>query len=375
MGGHLVHGMGTGMAAPTWPAITADEAAAALARFPAAEEGTALRWHSPRPFSAAVLVDTRGGTFVLKRHHRRVRSPEGLGMEHRFIAHLARAGVAVPEIVSAADGGSAIALGEWTYELHRQAPGMDLYRDRPSWTPFLSHRHARAAGVALARLHAAARGFDASARAAQPLIASLSILPAPDPMAATEAYVAARPALGAFLSGRPWRQQLASLFAGPGERLAARLSAERPLWTHNDWHPSNLLWDSDGAVRTVFDFGLADRTCAVHDLAIAVERTAVAWLEMGKGNDSGLADPAAASALLAGYETIAPLDRETRGTLACLLPLVHLEFALSEVDYFAGIVSDRVSAVQAWDDYLLGHAAWFRSAPGQDLLRRIGGGA
>jgi hypothetical protein len=33
----------------------------------------------------------------------------------------------------------------------------------------------------------------------------------------------------------------------------------------------------------VFDFGLADRSCAAHDLAIAIERTAFAWLELGGG--------------------------------------------------------------------------------------------
>ncbi len=362
--------MGTGMEAPTWPAITADEAAAVLARFPAAGEMGPLRWHSPRPFSAAVLVNAAGGSFVLKRHNCRARAPEGLAEEHRFIAHLARA-IAVPEIVPAADGVSAVALGEWTYELHRQASGDDLYRDRPSWTPFLSRAHAYGAGVALARLHAAARGFDAPARAVQPLVASFSILPAADPMAATEAYVAARPALAGFLSGRLWQQELAPLFAGTGAGLAARLADEAPLWTHNDWHPSNLLWDGDGGVRTVFDFGLADRTCALHDVAVAIERTAVAWLDLGQG-DEGIANPGAALALLAGYETIAPIDRDT---LVRLLPLVHLEFALSEVDYFAGVVGDRAAAERAWEAYLLGHSAWFRSAPGEDLLRRIAGGA
>ena len=362
--------MGTGMEAPTWPAITSDEAAAVLARFPAAGDMGPLRWHSPRPFSAAVLVDAAGGNFVLKRHHRRVRSPAGLAEEHRFIAHLACA-IAVPEIVPAADGASAVALGEWTYELHRQAPGEDLYRDRPSWTPFLSRAQAHGAGVALARLHAAARGFAAPARAVQPLVASFSILPAADPMAATEAYVAARPALADFLSGRLWQNELTPLFVGPGAGLAARLACEAPLWTHNDWHPSNLLWDRDGGVRTVFDFGLADRTCALHDVAIAIERTAVAWLDLGQG-DEARADPDAALALLAGYETIASIDR---AGLVHLLPLVHLEFALSEVDYFAGVVGDRAAAAQAWDAYLLGHATWFRSAPGEDLLRRIAGGA
>jgi Ser/Thr protein kinase RdoA (MazF antagonist) len=146
-----------------------------------------------------------------------------------------------------------------------------------------------------------------------------------------------------------------------------------PLWTHNDWHPSNLLWASDGSVETIFDFGLADRTCAVHDIATAIERTAIRWLELGQGADDTIADPEAALALLAGYATILPLSRADTTTVVRLLPLVHLEFALSEIDYFTGVVADTASAAMAWDDYLVGHADWFLSAPGQDFLRRIDG--
>lgn len=364
--------MGIELAAPTWPAITVVEAEAALGHFPAAGGMVALEWHSPRPFSAAALVRTADSAFILKRHHRSVRSPETLAAEHRFITHLAARGLSVPEVVPTAHGTSTIALGEWTYELHRKAEGADLYRDRHSWTPFLSYGHAHAAGVALAQLHAASRCFDAAARPPQPLVASFSILRAADPMAATEAYVAARSALAAFLADRAWRPQLARLFTLFGEGLPARLAGHVPLWTHNDWHPSNLLWSDDGTVATVFDFGLADRTCAVHDLATAIERTAVAWLRLGQGADDAIADPGAALGLLAGYATISPFDRAEVQTIVRLLPLVHLEFALSEIDYFS-VIGDADQAALALDGYLLGHAEWFRSSAGQDLLRQIDG--
>ena len=363
--------MGLAMEAPTWPAITPDEAAAVLARFPDSARIEALRWHSPRPFSAAALVDTTDGALLLKRHDHRVRTVAGLAEEHAFIAHLAAAGAPVPGLLRTADGAGAVALGQWTYELHRQGAGDDLYRDRPSWTPFRSHDHAHAAGVALARLHRAARGFDAPARVEQPLVASVGILSAADPLAATEAYVASRPALAAFLAGRPWRVQLSALFAAAGETLATRMADRPPLWTHNDWHPSNLLWAADGTVETVFDFGLADRTCAAHDIAIAIERTAFAWLELGQGHDDAIADAGTALSLLAGYATIRPLDRAEVDTALRLLPLVHVEFALSEIAYFAGVVGDRGAAALAWDGYLLGHADWFLSAPGRDFLARI----
>jgi Ser/Thr protein kinase RdoA (MazF antagonist) len=367
---HLVHGMGQALEAPTWPAITTGEAAAVLARFPAAGRLTGLHWHSPRPFSAAALVHTEAGTVLLKRHHHKLRSIAGLAEEHAFIAHLADAGVSVPEVIASADGTTAIAIDAWRYELHRQAPGADLYRDRLSWTPFFSHAQAHAAGVALARLHIAAAGFAAPARRAQPLVASFTILPAHDPLAAAEAYVAARPALAAFLATRPWRAQLAALFATLGDGLPAVLAEQSPLWTHNDWHPSNLLWADDGTVRTVIDFGLADRSCAVHDIATAIERSAIRWLDLPQGDD--IADPAAALALLAGYASVAPLAAADIAAIVRLLPLVHLEFALSEIDYFTAVVADPAAAALTWDGYAIGHAAWFRSAAGQKLLRRIG---
>jgi Ser/Thr protein kinase RdoA (MazF antagonist) len=372
---HLVHGMGVALETPTWPAITPSEADALLACFPGAGRPIGLRWHSPRPFSAATLVQTSRGAFFLKRHHRRVRTPAGLAEEHAFIAHLRANGLPVPDVVAAGDGATAIAAGEWTYELHRKAPGLDLYRDRPSWTPFLSDAHARSAGAALARLHRAARGFAARARAPQPLVAGMTILAVADPLAAIEAHVAARPALAAFLAGRPWRQDCARLFAALGDTLSERLAREDAVWTHNDWHPSNLLWTKDGAVRTVFDFGLATRTCALYDIATAIERTAVRWLDLGERTGDALGEAGAAQMLLDGYRSVLPLSSADIETIVRLLPLVHVEFALSEVEYFFAILAERDHAATAWDEYLVGHAEWFLTPPGRDFLARLSHGS
>ncbi len=78
-------------------------------------------------------------------------------------------------------------------------------------------------------------------------------------MGAAQAYVDDRPALAEFLEKRQWQSSLVSLFAEVREKIAPWLARQEPLWTHNDWHPSNLLWAADGRVETVFDFGLADR--------------------------------------------------------------------------------------------------------------------
>jgi Ser/Thr protein kinase RdoA (MazF antagonist) len=278
-------------------------------------------------------------------------------------------------VMRTADGTTAIAEGGWSYEVHRKAAGADLYRDRPSWTPFLSQRHAHAAGAALARLHEAAQGYAAPERKPQPLVASWTILPAADPLAVAEAYVVRRPALAGFLSAYPWRHELGRLFDRLAIGLPDALAVQPSLWTHNDWHASNLLWAGDGSVRTAFDFGLADRTCALHDLAIAIERTAIQWLRLGgDGEGEGLADVGAAIALVEGYRESRPLAADDIALLLRLLPLVHVEFALSEIEYFSGILGQADSAALAWDGYLIGHAAWFLSAPGEDFLARLAEG-
>ncbi|WP_183622625.1 phosphotransferase enzyme family protein [Novosphingobium sediminicola] len=367
--GHLVHGMGTELEAPVWPAITPEEAGAVLGRFAQAGRLIALHWHSPRPFSAATLVEAEGGRFIFKRHHRDLRSLDALMQEHGFIAHLRAAGVNVPEVM-AAEGCTAIARGEWTYELHRLSPGLDLYRERHSWTGFLSPDHASAAGRALARLHLAARDYAAPPRGTDPLIAGWTILPASDPMAAVQAYVTARPALARFLQDRPWREEMAGLLCAvpPG------LAEQAPLWTHNDWHPSNLLWTPEGEVATIFDFGLATQSCALHDLATALERSAIPWLEMQDGA-AIKGDVGAALGLITAYREMLPLSLAELDTLLALLPLVHVEFALSEVDYFAGLLNDPAQAAMAWDGYLIGHARWFASAAGQAFLADVRRGA
>lgn len=364
--------MGMALEAPTWPAIGLAEAQAILSRFPAAGHAERVSWHSPRPFSAAALIESDRGHFFLKRHHPALRPPAALAEEQAFTAHLRSAGLTVPEVLTTQDGAGAVAQDGWTYELLRKAPGLDLYRDRQTWTPFVALDHAHAAGVALGRLHKAARGFAGAERGTWPLVSSFTIVPARDPVAAAQAYVAARPALSGFLADKPWRQELARLFAaldtGAEGSLASRLEGQPRLWTHNDWHPSNLLWTAEGSVSAVFDFGLAAPTCALHDLATAIERTAIPWLGLTDGEEPDLD---AALAILAGYRTVMPLARDDVETVARLLPLVHVEFALSEADYFAGILADRNQANMAWQDYLIDHADWFLTPPGGDFLRRL----
>jgi hypothetical protein len=229
-------------------------------------------------------------------------------------------------------------------------------------------------------------------------------------------------------------------------RFAALLPALEPLWVHNDWHASNLFWsagDEHRDVTAAIDFGLCNRGWAVADLATALERNTVAWLEtdagsnarsdtgsnsgsnagssagpntgssagpnagpnagsnagLSAGRNTGLsagpnagssAGPNAGSnaglgtgpdapigrlplalALLDGYCSVRPLTAAEQLALPLLLPLAHVEYALSEVDYFHGILGNDANARLAYPQFLAGHIAWFAGAQGRAYREAI----
>ncbi len=366
---HRVQGLDNDHVIADWPAISDTELAWLRGRYPALEGDCQVLWHSPRPFSAAALVQCGSQRYFLKRHPASVRTPAVLGEEHRFIAHLAAAGLPVTQVLPAHDGATAIEAGRWTYELHAQGAGEDLYRDRPSWTPPLHPAHAWQAGAMLARLHLAAADYHAPQRSTHLLVARDDLIRARDPLALLRSTLPDRPGLASYLLRQPWQQDLQRALLPWHAALGARLQAEPVLWGHNDWHVSNLLWHGQGAaarVSTVFDFGLASPASALFDLATAMERNAVAWLDTGGNGPRAHAD--IALALLAGYREVRPLSAPQVHLLADLLPVVHLDFALSEIEYFQGVTGSAANADVAYHTFLLGHAQWFAGSAGRALL-------
>jgi Ser/Thr protein kinase RdoA (MazF antagonist) len=358
---------------PDWPQLSLDEVRTLLNQFPECSEPIQILSVSPRPFSAASVVSTQGGRVFIKRHHRTVRDVEGLLEEHRFLAHLHAHGAPVPRVFAAPAGNTAIKNGEWTYEVHEAPKAVDLYKDAISWTPFQCAAHAYSTGQAMARLHLASQGFAAPHRKPRPLVSGFTIFAAHDIHASAYLYLDARPALRNDPDARDGCRQALDLLAPFHAELLPLLPSLLPLWTHNDLHASNLLWSGSGPdaqATSIIDFGLADRTNAVHDLAQAIERNIVEWLVL-------VQDPACEdvpihldhlNALLEGYESVRPLSSEEAAALAPMTALCHAEFALSEADYYLGVLHSPEKARLASADYLVGHANWFLSNDGQTLL-------
>jgi Ser/Thr protein kinase RdoA (MazF antagonist) len=362
---------------PDWAPLALDEVRALLSQFPECGEPVEILRASPRPFSAAGVVATECGRVFIKRHHCTVRDREGLLEEHRFMRHVHSHGAAVPRVFANMTGETAIEIGEWMYEVHEARDGVDLYGDAVSWTPFRTCSHAYSAGHALARLHLASEGFDAPRRRPRPLVASFTVFASTDPGAELNQYLVARPALGMHPAVRAHAEEAIELLKPFHAELLPLLPSLRPLWTHNDLHASNLLWSDMGdhaQVTTIIDFGLADRTNAVHDVAHAIERNIVEWLTL-------VDDPAHAEnvhvhldhlhSLLEGYESVRRMSDEEASALAPMMALCHAEFALSETDYFLGVLRSEEKAPMAYDGWLVGHARWFRSTGGEKLLDEL----
>jgi Ser/Thr protein kinase RdoA (MazF antagonist) len=371
------HGMDGRLVEPDWPPLTLGEVRALLVIFPGCDEPIEILSVSPRPFSTASVVATKSGRVFIKRHHKSVRDREGLLEEHRFMQYLREHDAQAPRVLTASSGETVIEIGAWTFEVHEVPEGVDLYEEALSWTPFRSTAHARSAGEALARLHHASQGFGAPRRKTQPLVAGFTIFAAEDPGEAMERYIEARPALAEDADVRNSCGEALELLAPFHAELKPLLPALKSLWTHNDLHASNLLWSDasdDARALAVIDFGLADRTNAVHDLAQAIERNIVEWLDLIEDSTHGeevRVHIDHLEAMLDGYEQVRPLSEEEAAALAPMTALCHAEFALTEADYFLSVLHSKESAKVASMDYLVGHARWFRGVGGQRLLEAI----
>jgi Ser/Thr protein kinase RdoA (MazF antagonist) len=361
-----VHGMGRDLVAPDWPPLTLPEVRRLLHRY--GLTARRIRWPSPRPLSAAALVETDERVVFVKRHAEVVRTAEGLHEEHAFAAHLRAAGVPVPDVLVDRTGSSTVTGGGWTWEVHAQGEGDDTYRDTLSWEPVARVQHAFAVGSTLARIALAAKDFPAPARRPQLLVTSWQVASSPDLLPALERFVAARPLLAQALSDRDVHADVRRVLAPLHAQLVPHLPALPSAWTHGDGHASNFLWQGD-RVSAVLDLGLADRTTPLLDLATALERHAVSWLDAEPVVRLELVD-----ANIAGWNAVRPLSPQEVAALPELLPLVHVDFALSETAYFSGVTRSRANVDLAYDGYLLGHAAWFAGPRGEELRAHLAAG-
>jgi Ser/Thr protein kinase RdoA (MazF antagonist) len=283
--------------------------------------------------------------------------------QHRLTNHLADRGVPAARALGLVERD-----GLW-YELHEPAAGEDVYDGADSWDPFGSDAHVAAAGRMLARLHEA--GADFPDRTPQPprgFVVQLGSV-ADEPVEAVERLAARRPAAAEHLAGRDWRAAVAAAYTEPFARLRPLLGdlPSRPL--HGDWQTNNLFFAGD-EVAGIIDFHQADYAPRALDLAVAVERNCFFWNRISAGDDAAF-DLRAAQLLLTSYAAETPLEPAERAAFADVLAVCQFEYGISFLDYYWGVERDRGKADWAWDTFVLGHAAWWRSAAGEAAAARI----
>ena len=370
---NLGHGMGESPEAKDWQDISADDLRLLQQVYPQLQGKFTVLWRSPRPFSSAVLIQTEHRIYFIKRSHRSFRSASDLQQEHQLIQHLAAQGISVPVLLCSKDGATAAELGDWSCEVHEKAQGFDLYADHLSWKPFFSASHAAKAGEMLAKLHQAVQNYPVQhGRSAKYLISNQDILESHDIEAAIQQRIKSSSALSAYFADKDldaaWLDQLKAVHGN----IKNAMQQASKIWTHNDLHASNLLWTESGdqaEISTVIDFGLADYNSAVYDLAVTIERNFIDWLALEQTADLHI-DTAGLSAFIRAYLANAAPLKELE-ILPELIKIVHTDFALSELEYFAGITRNFKHADAAYYGWLRAHTAWFFQPQGQEFCQLL----
>ncbi|OEY93742.1 phosphotransferase enzyme family protein [Acinetobacter qingfengensis] len=366
------HGMGMALEVKDWCPLTLSDVTVLQRYYPVLSGELNIVWHSPRPFSSACIVHLVQQDVLIKRSHLSFRSVQDIEQEHHFIAHLASQRIAVPHLYTHSQQGTAILLDDWVYEVHQKVPGVDIYAEQQSWRPFFYTQHAYTVGRYMARLHHAAKNYAVKhPRDTQYLIANQRIIEKSDVVKAINLRIANRSGLSAFFAIHPLPAQFWQDVQYFHQRVQSDLVQLPKLWTHNDLHSSNFIWQdttAEAEIAAVIDFGLSDLTTAAYDIATAIERNVLDWLALAQSDDIHV-DIASLRGLLEGYIS-QPHQVESLLILPKLLPLVHIDFALYELEYFLDITQNAAHADAAYA-YLLEHLRWFRTKQGQVFLAQL----
>lgn len=371
----LGHGMGTDWEEKDWAHISLSDLEALQIYYPVLRGELQLLWHSPRPFSSAAIIEIRGSgiQYFIKRSHRSFRHAKDLLEEHAFIQHLAAKNLPIVVLVPSTQGETALELGEWTYEVHQKAKGIDLYHAQQSWTPFFYPDHAAKTGEFLAKLHVAAQDFPMQqARLAQYLVCNQALLESENIVEAIHQRINGSAELSSYFSNKTLDLDILNYISELHNSIKTVIQNASKIWTHNDAHASNFLWSAQSIqaeITTIFDFGLANYNSALYDFATTVERNFIDWLQLGNTQDLAI-DYDGLTAFIQAYFVHQPVSAEF-SVLPTLLQIVHIDFAFSELEYFVGITKNIAHADSAYQDWFIGHINWFRSPQGQQFIRTL----
>lgn len=379
----LGHGMGAEPESKDWPHINEIELSRLKKNYIELDGDLKIIWRSPRPFSSALIVEVHSNNgdddnsernlYFIKRSYHSFRKVKDLLEEHEFIRYLQKVGINVPRLVHSLQNTTALQIGNWTYEVHHRADGLDIYADQLSWKPFYYPEHAAKAGELLAKLHNRAEHFlNNEGRSARYLVSNQKLLESDDIVLAIKKRIRSSRDLKSYFADKDIDQKFFDQISHVHQNVKVALQTAPKIWTHNDFHASNLLWSentSKANVSTLIDFGLSDRNSAIYDLAVAIERNFIDWLNLENSQEIYIDQIGLATfiqAYLSNIESASNLK-----FLPDLLKIVHLDFAFSELEYFIGITKNLKHADAAYYDWILSHTYWFTSEYGQKFTEYL----
>ncbi len=276
-----------------YTAVSTDELAAWLARYPLGELVELA------PIAAGIensnyFVTTTRGRYVLTLYERM--PADELPFYLNLMAHLARAGVAVPMPAADRTGALFSTLNGRPAGLVARIDGVAVERPTPA--------HCAAVGGALAHLHRAAQSYRARLANRR------------GPAWWRQAARAVRPHLTAAQN---------ELLAGEVKFLTGFGRGHLPRGAiHGDLFCDNVLF-SGTRVAGIIDFGFAATDFLAYDLAIAVNDWCVV------GDVDGSLDRDRVAALLGAYSEVRPLTDDERAQWPALLRAAALRFWVSRL--------------------------------------------
>lgn len=282
-----------GIAMSVYTAVTTDELAAWLTRYPLGELVELA------PIAAGIentnyFVTTTRGRYVLTLYERM--PADELPFYLNLMAHLARAGVEAPMPAADRTGALFSTLNGRPAGLVSRIDGVAVERPTPA--------HCASVGNALARLHVAAQSYRARLTNRR------------GPAWWRQAARAVRPYLTAEQN---------ELLAGEVRFLTGFGKGRLPKGAiHGDLFCDNVLFSGTRVVG-IIDFGFAATDFLAYDLAIAVNDWCVA------GNGDGALDPERVAALLGAYSAARPLTSDELAQWPALLRAAALRFWVSRL--------------------------------------------
>lgn len=259
-----------------------------------------------------------GSRFILTMYERRIDYAD-LPFFLNLLDHLSEHDCPVPRTIHDRDGAAFRMVGGKAVALIEFLPGVSVDHPTPA--------QARSVGAALAKIHLASKELRSTRPNTLGIKASVRILEACGP----DALSKIDPRLPDSLD---FAQEVARDF--PSNLPQAVI--------HSDLFPDNVLMMGD-EVSGMIDFYFACTDAMAYDLAV----THAAWSfdRHGEDHNSGVG-----SALIAGYESVRPLEQSERAALTILAQAACLRFIASRAEDWLEAPNDGLVARKDPTDFM-----------------------